>query len=80
MILFVLLLILLYGQRADVATDLSTFAYDQHPGGQLPLTVPFEDAFGHATTLGQAVAHRPANSGAGIFSLPEPVWPGPATT
>ncbi len=54
----------------------SAFAYDQHPGAQLPLTAPFKDASGHAVTLGQALAHRPADPGAGLFPLPEPVWPG----
>ena len=40
MILFALLLMLLCGQHAQAASDLSDFAYDQHPGAQLPLPFP----------------------------------------
>jgi protein SCO1/2 len=70
MILFALLLMMLYGQRAQAATDLSNFAYDQHPGAQLPLTVPLKDAFGHGITLGQVLAHRPAILALGYFHCP----------
>ena len=70
MILIAVLLMLLCGQHAQAATDLSTFAYDQHPGAQLPLTVPFKDAFGHDMTLGQALAHRPAILALGYFHCP----------
>jgi protein SCO1/2 len=70
MIRLALLLILLCGQHAEAATDFSTFAYDQHPGAQLPLTAPFEDASGHATTLGQALAYRPAILVLGYFHCP----------
>lgn len=70
MILIAVLLMLLCGQHAQAATDLSTFAYDQHPGAQLPLTVPFKDAFGDEMTLGQALAHRPAILALGYFHCP----------
>ena len=70
MILFALLLMLLSGQHAQAATDLSDFAYDQHPGAQLPLAVPFKDAFGHEMTLGQALAHRPTILALGYFHCP----------
>ena len=70
MILFALLLMLLSGQHAQAATDLSDFAYDQHPGAQLPLAVPFKDAFGHEMTLRQALAHRPTILALGYFHCP----------
>jgi protein SCO1/2 len=70
MIVIALLLILLCGQPAGAATDLSTFAYDQHPGAQLPLAVPVTDAFGHEMTLGQALARRPAILVLGYFHCP----------
>jgi protein SCO1 len=70
MILFALLLMLLWGQHAQAATDFSTFAYDQRPGAQLPLDAPFKDAFGHEITLGQALAHRPAILALGYFHCP----------
>ncbi len=70
MILLALLLMLLCGQHAQAATDFTTFAYDQHPGAQLPLSVPFNDAFGHATNLEQALAHRPAILVLGYFQCP----------
>jgi protein SCO1/2 len=70
MILFALLLMLLCGQHAQAATDFSEFAYDQHPGAQLPLATPFKDAFGHAVTLGQSLAHRPTILALGYFHCP----------
>ena len=47
MILIALLLMLLCGQHAERQPICPTFAYDQHPGAQLPLTTPFKDALGH---------------------------------
>jgi protein SCO1/2 len=70
MILIALLLMLLCGHQAQAATDLTTFAYDQHPGAQLPLTTPFKDASGQAMTLGQALAHRPTILVLGYFRCP----------
>jgi protein SCO1 len=70
MILIALLLMLLCGHHAWAATALSDFAYDQHPGAQLPLTTPFKDASGHVTTLGQALAQRPAILALGYFHCP----------
>jgi protein SCO1/2 len=70
MILFALLLLLLCGQHAQAATDVSTFSYDQHPGAQLPLTERFKDASGNEMTLGQALAHRPAIVALGYFHCP----------
>jgi protein SCO1/2 len=70
MILFAFLLMLLCGQHAQAATDFSTFAYDQHPGAQLPLTAPFRDASGQDMTLGQALAYRPAILALGYFHCP----------
>jgi protein SCO1/2 len=70
MILIALLLMLLCGQRAQAAADLSAFAYDQHPGAQVPLTTSFTDASGHEITLGQALAHRPTILALGYFHCP----------
>lgn len=71
MILIALLLTLLSSQPTHAAaTDLSAFAYDQHPGAQLPLATPFRDASGHATTLGQALGHRPTILALGYFHCP----------
>ena len=70
MIRFALLLMLLCGQHAQAATNLSDFAYDQHPGAQLPLTMLFMDTTGHETTLGQAMAHRPTILALGYFHCP----------
>jgi protein SCO1/2 len=67
MILIALLLMLLCGQSAQAATNPSDFAYDQHPGAQLPLTASFKDASGRETTLGQALAHRPTILALGYF-------------
>jgi protein SCO1/2 len=70
MILVALLLMLLCGQHAQAAPNLSDFAYDQHPGARLPLTEPFKDASGHEMTLGQALAHRPTILALGYFHCP----------
>ena len=70
MIVLALLLMLLCGHYAQAATDLPDFAYDQHPGAQLPLTVPLNDASGHEITLEQALAHRPAILALGYFRCP----------
>jgi protein SCO1/2 len=70
MILIALLLMVLSSQHARAATDFSTFAYDQHPGAQLPLTVTFRDAGGHDVTLEQALANRPAILALGYFHCP----------
>jgi protein SCO1 len=70
MILVVLFLTLLCGQHAQASTDFSTFAYDQHPGAQLPLTAPFKDGSGRAVTLGQALADRPTILALGYFHCP----------
>jgi protein SCO1/2 len=64
------LLMLLWCAHAGAATDLSTFAYDQHPGAQLPLTELFKDASGHEITLGQALADRPTILALGYFHCP----------
>jgi protein SCO1 len=68
--LALLMMMLLQCPRADAATDLSTFAYDQHPGVQLPLSTPFKDSSGHETTLEQALAHRPAILAMGYYHCP----------
>ena len=70
MILLAVLLMLLCGQYAQAATVPSDFAYDQHPGARLPLTVSFKDASGRQITLGQAVANRPAILALGYFHCP----------
>jgi protein SCO1 len=70
MILIALLLILVCGESAQAGTNLADFAYDQHPGVQLPLTAPLKDASGRGMTLGQALAHRPAILALGYFHCP----------
>jgi len=70
MILIALLLMVLSSQHARAATDFSTFAYDQHPGSQLPLTATFRDAGGHDVTLEQVLANRPAILALGYFHCP----------
>jgi protein SCO1/2 len=70
MILIALLLMLLCGGSAQAGTNLADFAYDQHPGVQLPLNSSFKDASGYETTLGQALAHRPAILALGYFHCP----------
>jgi protein SCO1/2 len=70
MILIAVLLILMGGPPVQAAADLSAFAYDQHPGAQLPLTTSFMDPSGHAMTLGQALADRPTILALGYFHCP----------
>jgi protein SCO1 len=70
MIRIALLLMLLCGPLAHAATDLSNFAYDQHPGAQVPLATLFKNASGHQITLGQALAHRPTIVALGYFHCP----------
>src|SRR6202012_1747992 len=70
MILIALLLMLLCGHQAQAANDLSAFAYDQHPGAQLPLGTPLTDASGNAMTLRQALADRPTILALGYFHCP----------
>jgi protein SCO1/2 len=70
MIRLAFLLMLLGASHAQAAADLSDFAYDQHPGARLPLTASFTDKSGHAITLGQALAHRPAILVLGYFHCP----------
>jgi protein SCO1/2 len=70
MILIALLLMLLSSRPGQAATDLSAFAYDQHQGARLPLAATFRDASGHATTLGQALDHRPTILALGYFHCP----------
>ena len=43
MILIALLLMVLSAPQAHAASDLSEFAYDQHPGAQLPVAERFRD-------------------------------------
>ena len=70
MILIALLLMLLHGQPARAANDLSEFAYDQHPGAQVPLTTLFTDSSGRAMTMGEALADRPTILALGYFHCP----------
>ncbi len=70
MILVALLLMLLCSPSAQAAADLSEFAYDQHPGAQVSLATPLQDASGDAMTLGQAVADRPTILALGYFRCP----------
>ncbi|MDR3533499.1 MAG: SCO family protein [Rhodopila sp.] len=65
-----LLLMLLWFPCADAATDLSSFAYDQHPGAQLPLRTLFKDGSGRVLSLGQALANRPTILALGYFHCP----------
>ena len=70
MMLFALLLMLLCGSHAWAADDLSAFSYQQRPGNQVPLAVPFKDQQGNAMTLGQAVGRRPTILALGYFHCP----------
>jgi protein SCO1/2 len=70
MTLLVVLLMLFCGAQAQAATGVADFAYDQHPGAQLPLEVPFKDEAGHEITLGEALGHRPTIVALGYFHCP----------
>jgi protein SCO1/2 len=70
MIRLALLLMLFCGWQAQAATGLGDFAYDQHPGAQLPLGTPFRDAAGRTVSLGDALAHRPTILALGYFHCP----------
>jgi protein SCO1/2 len=67
-----LVLLILFGLIPQVraASDLSAFAYDQHPGNQVPLDAPLRDQQGRAITLGQAVNGRPTILALGYFHCP----------
>jgi protein SCO1/2 len=70
MIRLLILLMLFCGSRAHAAAGLGDFAYDQHPGAQVPLGMPFKDEAGREVTLREALAHRPTIVALGYFHCP----------
>jgi protein SCO1/2 len=70
MIAIALLILALLCPHAGMANDLSTFAYDQRPGNQLPLATQFVDRDGNTISLGQALGHRPTILAVGYFRCP----------
>ena len=58
--LLALLICLLLPVATRAASNLSDFAFQQHPGDQVPMDVPLQDAAGHAVRLRDAMAGRPA--------------------
>lgn len=58
--LMALLICLLLPFAAHAASNLSDFAFHQHPGDQVPMDVPLQDATGHTVRLRDEVAARPA--------------------
>jgi protein SCO1/2 len=66
-----LLILLLSGLPAwAAAPDLAGFAYDQHPGNQVPEDTRLRDQRGRAITFGQAVDGRPTILALGYFHCP----------
>jgi protein SCO1/2 len=55
-----LLICLLLPVAAHAISNLSDFAFHQHPGDQVPMDVPLRDAAGHAVHLRDEMAGRPA--------------------
>ena len=68
--LAVLFMILLNANASAATPDLSTFAYDQHPGSQLPLDERFTDEQGRTLTLREAINRRPTILALGYFRCP----------
>lgn len=58
--LITILILLLLPVAARAASNLSGFAFHQHPGDQVPMDVPLRDATGHTVRLGDEMAGRPA--------------------
>jgi protein SCO1/2 len=54
------LICLLFPVTAHAATKLPDFAFQQHPGDQVPMDVPLQDASGHMVRLSNEMAGRPA--------------------
>jgi protein SCO1/2 len=70
MIILALLFALLCCPPAHAAADLGVFAYDQHPGNQLPVADELRDEQGRAVTLGTVLAGRPTILALGYFRCP----------
>jgi protein SCO1/2 len=57
---FALLVCLLLPASAGATSNLSDFAFHQHPGNQVPMDVELRDAAGHVVRLRDELAGRPA--------------------
>lgn len=58
--LLLTLICLLLPVTGRAAANLSGFAFQQHPGDQVPMDVPLRDSAGHAVRLSDEIRRRPA--------------------